>query len=436
MKDISREEIMKINEFLENVCSQIKYQPIKNALSEELRCHMEEEVDNYIETGMEKKVAENKVIENMGDAKKIGKLLNKVHKPKLDWTLLLISSILLFFGFLTAYMRVVYFDLPKTGCATSTTKFVLFIVVSLFIGSIIYLFDYKKIKKFSMIFYCFSTILLICSIFCFGIELNGRIHFNIYGILIRPDIVTLPLYAISFVGIILENKNNSNKKNVNIIIMMAVSLILLSKVSFLSSFILLLSYLLIIYNNKEKNNIILFSLLFILSTIILIVIFNSNEKIFNKEELYNYFNMTESNNELLQKNIIMKKAKLLGAMDNIKNIPIDFFKESNYTCIMILACYGWLPFLSMIVTIIFLCIKLVINTLKTHDMYGKLLVIGITSIFIGKIILDIIINLIFHLNSEIAIPFVTWGGHELIINVMCMSLILSIYRRKDIVNLI
>ena len=70
MKDNSREEIMKINEFLENVCSQIKYQPIKNALSEELRCHMEEEVDNYIETGMEKKVAENKVIENMGDAKK------------------------------------------------------------------------------------------------------------------------------------------------------------------------------------------------------------------------------------------------------------------------------------------------------------------------------------------------------------------------------
>lgn len=421
---------MKIDEYLENVCRQIKYQPIKNSLSEELRCHMEEEVDNYTDTGMENELAENKVIENMGDAQRLGKLLNKVHKPRLDWTLLLISSILLFFGFLTAYMRVMYLDLPEAGYAASAREFTFFIIISLFIGSVIYFFDYKKIKKFNIIFYCLPTVLLICSIFCFGIKLNGRIYFSMYGMAIRPDIVALPLYAISFAGI------NSNKKNVNIIIMMAVSLILLSKVSLLSSFILLLSYLLIIYNKKEKNNVILFPFLLILSIIILICIFNSNESFFSKEKLYNYFNITQCNNELLQKNIIVRKAKLIGAMDNIENIPINFFKESNYTCMMILACYGWIPFLSMIVTVIFLCIKLVINTSKTSDIYGKSLVIGIATIFIGKSIFDIIINLIFHLNSEITIPFVTWGMHELIINVMCMSLILSIYRRKDIVNLI
>ena len=40
----------------------------------------------------------------MGDAKLIGKELNKVHKPRLDWKLLIILIILLGFGFLVSYI--------------------------------------------------------------------------------------------------------------------------------------------------------------------------------------------------------------------------------------------------------------------------------------------------------------------------------------------
>ena len=42
---------MQTKEFLNNVCEQIKYKPIRNSISEELENHIEESKENYIEEG-------------------------------------------------------------------------------------------------------------------------------------------------------------------------------------------------------------------------------------------------------------------------------------------------------------------------------------------------------------------------------------------------
>ena len=41
----------------------------------------------------------------MGNAEEIGKKLNQIHKPKLDWKLLAITVILICFGFLVAFIK-------------------------------------------------------------------------------------------------------------------------------------------------------------------------------------------------------------------------------------------------------------------------------------------------------------------------------------------
>ena len=96
---------MQIKEFLDSVCEQIKYKPIREDIAEELKNHIEELKENYIQEGMKEEIAEQKAIEQMGDSKEIGKKLNKIHRPKLDWKLLLILIILLCFGFLVVLIR-------------------------------------------------------------------------------------------------------------------------------------------------------------------------------------------------------------------------------------------------------------------------------------------------------------------------------------------
>ena len=86
---------MLINEFLNNVCEKIKYKPIRNEISEELKNHIDEQKEVFIQSGIEENVAEEKAIENMGNAEELGKKLNKIHRPKLDWKLVLLILILL-----------------------------------------------------------------------------------------------------------------------------------------------------------------------------------------------------------------------------------------------------------------------------------------------------------------------------------------------------
>lgn len=101
---------MQINEFLDNVCEKIRYKPIRGEIREELENHIEEKKDMYIEYGVEEKLAEEKAIEQMGDAEEIGAKLDKIHKPRLDWKTLVFVLALVAIGIVVYYLRQKYYN--------------------------------------------------------------------------------------------------------------------------------------------------------------------------------------------------------------------------------------------------------------------------------------------------------------------------------------
>ena len=109
--------LLQIKEFLDAVCEYIKYKPIRHSIAEELKNHIEESKENYIQEGLEEKIAEEKAIKQMGDSEEIGKRLNQIHKPKIDWKLLLILILLLCFGILIAFIRN---SMEKEYCASNS----------------------------------------------------------------------------------------------------------------------------------------------------------------------------------------------------------------------------------------------------------------------------------------------------------------------------
>lgn len=166
---------MQIKEFLNTVCEQIKYKPIRNSISEELENHIEESKENYIEEGMQEEEAEEKAITQMGNAEIIGKELNKIHRPRLDWKLLIILAVLLIFGFVISYIiteneHTEMMQYMKEGVNEYITtnyriKYVCFVGLSFAIGIIIYFCDYKKFKNI----FCDINIL------CYNVKKTRRI---------------------------------------------------------------------------------------------------------------------------------------------------------------------------------------------------------------------------------------------------------------------
>ncbi len=147
---------MDIKNFLDNVCKEIKYKPVRESISKELELHIQEIKEEYINKGIATKEAEEKAVAQMGVAEEIGKKLNKIHKPKLDWKLLVLTIILLGFGILVAILK-------RETKSYTIENILLYMPVGIALGVSIYFFDYRKIKKFSNIIWIIASIIMVLS---------------------------------------------------------------------------------------------------------------------------------------------------------------------------------------------------------------------------------------------------------------------------------
>ena len=80
--------------FLEEVISQVKFKYDRYDIKQELLAHISDKIEFYIEQGLDNDKAEELSVSEMGDAKEIGKELNKQHNPFIGW-IWRISNILL-----------------------------------------------------------------------------------------------------------------------------------------------------------------------------------------------------------------------------------------------------------------------------------------------------------------------------------------------------
>ena len=67
------------------VCEQVRFRPDHKAIEEELRVHYEDHVKDLLRLGRSRELAEERALAAMGDAREVGRALDRVHKPWLGW---------------------------------------------------------------------------------------------------------------------------------------------------------------------------------------------------------------------------------------------------------------------------------------------------------------------------------------------------------------
>ena len=452
---------MQINEFLNSVCEQIKYKPIRNTIAEELKDHIEDKKEELIEMGQNEEEAEKNAVEQMGDAEIIGKELNKVHRPRLDWKLLIILVVLLIFGFVISYIiteneHTEMMQYMKEGVSEYITtnymiKYVCFVGLGFAIGVIIYFCDYERIKNKPLILYIIATVAIILA-FLFGISVNGINFLRIGNYSIMSNTIAIPLYILAFIGF-LENINEENKltklfkeKNIKInanvlklVVLSLISLLMLSLIPSSSSVIVLaITYLILATKkvvseseNKRKHLLMLWGIPIIVGTVVVLFEVLANPYVLDKFiSVYNpeEYKETEGWRALNRKEII-ESAQKFGEAGNMSDAIYLFDEFGNNEIISILAHFGWIPTVTLIIAVLAFSIKLVINSFKIKEKYGSLIILGIGCMFILQSVL-MNFNLLF--DASFNLPFVTYGCGELVVNMMCLALIFAVYRKKDV----
>ena len=427
---------MQIREYIDNVCNQIIYKPIRNEIAEELTNHLEECKENYIQDGMKETEAELNAVKQMGDAEKVGKQLNKIHRPKLDVKLLLIIGIVLFFSILVALTRANSLNcdiIELNGMSnyeteqTQMSKY--FIGLLLGVGSsiLIYFFDYRKLNKTSNYLYIGATLSLF---------------------VLSSVTLALPLYVLSFIGFLQETDGESkqikgisiNLKLLKLLMLSILSLVFFTFIpSLATALILAITYLIIsivklVMSNNKKGLAILLCLVASISLLGVIGICNNEHLITRLKSSYypesdplgyGYIGVNQQK--------IIDSAKTFGTAHNTSDAIKIFDEGTNYAFISILAHYGWIVSGIMLLAIVLLNVKLIINAVKIKDTYGKLIIIGIASLFILQTVFNILMNFNLGAKADFNIPLISYGNINLVINMMTLALVLSIYRKKNII---
>ena len=444
---------MQIKEYLNKICEQIKYKPVREEISKEIEDHINDIKEDLIKDGANETTAEIKAINQMGNAEEIGRKLNKIHKPKLDWKLLIITFVLICFGFVVSFIKTTS-DIAEVNNLNFMTKFILFTLLGIVLGIGVYFSNYKKVQKYSYLLFIISSSIIIYAIL-FGFLVNGIPYIRIGTRFFSASVIAIPLYIISFAGFLMEKNiknsieikigNEKFKIKYNIIKLVFLSMIsiflLLMIPSKASAIVLTLSYLILVTvkiillkENKIKRLLALWGTIFILGIVSLMYITGCNpyqfariEAVFYPEKYAQSEGWTGINRKL-----IINSAQTFGEAEDMSNAIYLFDEGDNYAFVSILAHYGWVISLAMVIAVILFSCRLIFNAIQIKDEYGKLLIIGISSMFILESIFNILMNLNLWIEADFNIPFISYGGLNMIVNLVSLGLVLSVYRRKDI----
>ena len=444
---------MDIKNFLDTVKNEIKYEPIRENIEEELKSHIEDAKDDLMSKGIEENEAEEKAVEAMGNPADIGKKLNKIHRPKFDWKLGILVLILLGYGIFIAILQE-----DTSNSPNMVFNILKYTIIGLILCIGVYFIDYRKIKKYSMHIYIAATAIMLMPYIGLSTRINGILYARVFRVTFLTATVTVPLYLIAFIGWITSYKKENvinlqiedkkieiNKDKIKIIILSIISLGLMIQIPSISNAIVLcVSYLiisLIKIMQESKQKLTEFSKLLIPFVLLgIIFTFYLVSEPYRLERITSSFNPESDPNEsgyegMLQKEIL-EKAKWFGEADTdiIKSDEFIISKESNFAFIYLVGKQGIVVAGILVLTIILMSTKFILNAKNIKDKYGKFLIIGMGSLYIVQSIMSVLMNVNLAVRTGFYLPLVSYGEVYFIVNMICIGLVLSVYKSKDVIE--
>ncbi|AKL95969.1 cell cycle protein [Clostridium aceticum] len=438
-----------IIDFLDKVCGQIKYKNVLGNISEELKSHIYELAEGYIERGMSEDEAVQKSVNQMGDPVEIGKKLDKTYRPKTEWSIISLLSLMVLIGGI-ALFSIASDQASFMHLSHYVRSYLVYTLIGIGICTVCYFFDYTRLEKYSLPIFI-GTIVFLFTIQKLGHQVNEVSYARIGGLTFNPVSIALPLWLLSFAGLVSRWATGSIKGMLKILGLASLAVLtLLAQPSF-SSAVLLSSGLIIIITiavmNKEFVGnrkrilisiyggaaLVMFSLLF--------RILRQGSYIANRLLVFLNPSLDPHGNGYINLllNEVLSGAKFFGKSDNlyltIEGINRIALPEANTDFIFayIVGAFGWVVGISTIIVIVLAVIRMFLATRKIRHQYGKYLACSIISVFTLQALGNILMNVGMAPILGFSLPFISYGGTNFVANMALIGVLLGVYRRKDLV---
>ncbi|MEH7086627.1 FtsW/RodA/SpoVE family cell cycle protein [Neobacillus drentensis] len=411
--------------FLNEVIAQIKSKEAKQYVTDELNYHVKEARNYWIEKGLKETEAEEKAVEQMGSPVQLGQQLNKLHRPKVDWILLVLLVTIFGLGFLPM------FSIPIGEYLLATKVIITLIGSASVIG--IMLMDYRKLKKQGWLFYSIGVLILLVLRLFSNTTINGLPLLRI-GPLTIESIMSLPFFFLAWASLF----NLERLKVWQFSLLFLLPFFLLFTVPSISTtYIYTIMVFSMLWWSRFSRKIVL-SIWGVSVSCFLFVSLISWKflGVYQKDRLLAYLNPEEYSDGpgfmILHVKEFLSKAGWFGHSMNKEFIPEA---HTNLVFVSFTYYYGWLLALALVVILGLFIARIMIITSRIKDPYGKLLLIGAVSLYTVQLVTNIGMTLgVFPLIS-ISLPFMSYGLMPTLLNAILIGIVLSVYRRKDLTRI-
>ncbi len=429
MSSIIRGEIEK---YIDEICGLIRNRRVHNSIKEEITNHIEELMQDYLDVGLSEEEAVKKAIEQMGPADVVGRDLNKVHKAVPDWITLGLASVFISIGVFVLWFiqknNIISNEFFYTNYFKNT---IIYLIGGILLAAVVFRIDYRALKKHSKYIYAGGVILLM-STFLFGKAINGAMGWIRIGNISINTLVISPYIIIIGLSGILERVDWSSKKQVigSLALAMLPGVLFLvarSSVNFVIYFIGAITVI-IVAGMKVKHIIYAFSgMVAVIGTFILIEPYRIERFVtmFNPERDtmgygWIYMKIAELSNDA---GLFGKGAELS------KNILPEIHTDFVFT--FIVYCFGWIAGIILIILICAFIVRIGFVGSEIKEKYGKLIVCGFCALISTQFILAIFANLNVLPIFSVSMPFISYGGSSLVINILSVSIISNVFKWRN-----
>lgn len=411
--------------FLNEVTDQIRSKEAKNYVANELNYHLKEAKRIWVEKGLPDGEAEEKAVEQMGSPTKLGIQMNKLHRPKVDWWLMLLLAAALGLSFLPmfslGYMNEPYFVTYKT----------LIVFIGGAVAAGIMLVDYRKWKKLGWLFYLVGVSLLLILMFFSNSMVNGIPLLKLGPITIE-SLMALPFFYLAWASFF-----NNEKLSIwqFVILFLSPILLFLAVPSIPTVYLYFVMVFVMLwwskYSKRVKRLITTGTFSLILLTGIVVWQFVKPYQIIRLLAFFEPEKYADGAGFMTLKiQELMEKAGWFGQPVTRTFIPEA---HTNFVFVSFTYYYGWLFGVLLVVILLLFAARMIAIHPKIKDSYGKLLLIGGVALYGIQLVSNIGMALGFFPMTSMSLPFISYGLMPTLLNAILIGVVLSVYRRKDLV---
>lgn len=421
-----------MDEFIKTLIDQMRCAKARDGVAREMSAHIIDQTNAYEKLGMEHDKAVEKAVREMGDPVEIGVSMDRIHRPQIDWRMILLALVLSIAG--------LFCMMPVYGVEQVLFGQGVFMLAGFAVIAVVYFIDYSAIGRFGVAAYIIMTIL-------FWI---GRYYMRTINGRIPAMSILVYLYVPVFAGILYQLRMMGYGGVIMGLVVIGVTCLVIAYFSATLWVIAMIGFSMVIMllaaikkgifggNKKHMTTIVAAIVLLSMTAMVLRISISWRWRSFRVMRLEAFFHRIQHGDDAgYIYNVIgdiLRNAKFVGTgsskYGDLPDLVISL--DSGMAPLIGIYAYGFIAGILLLILLAALVFRAVKIVGGQKNQLGFLVSMACMLVIFLNVLEGILVNVGLFPYTSVIIPFLTRGGSVTFVYSVLIGLLLGVHRYERV----